>query len=359
MKHINFQRGNSMIRTWEQDQKSRVPFNWDRLIYIIILIVVLFFFIRYVYRKTFFIEADGQVLFEKVNIMNTDDSRILEFHVKEGDIVKHGDSLFTYFEDEDAFGAYAGNGGAGASLSQAGSDDWREREIYNLRKQIAASQIRLRECKVMLAEKEAMVEEVRNEVILDILPRTKLDDLENQIAGLKFDIEKLDSDIKMSNGFLARLLNMDPNKKGTTASIKAGDGGGGGDDNGIKVFKSPLDGTVTKINFQPFEVALKSEIILSIHKPENIFIKAFFEQEDMNQLNEGDQVTIAFPDGTESRGYIRRFYFATNTLPEEFQKKYEPTTRSLVADIYPADSTELSRWKAFYKMSVVITKSKY
>ena len=70
MKHINFQRGNSMIRTWEQDQKSRVPFNWDRLIYIIILIVVLFFFIRYVYRKTFFIEADGQVLFEKVNIMN-------------------------------------------------------------------------------------------------------------------------------------------------------------------------------------------------------------------------------------------------------------------------------------------------
>lgn len=359
MKNINFQRGNSMIRTWEQDQKSRIPFNWDRLIYIIILIVFAFFFLRYLYNKFLYIQADGQVIFEKVNIMNTDDSRILTFHVFEGETIVKGDSLFTYFEDEDAFGRFAGSGGSQASLSQSANNEWVEREIYNLNKQIAANEIRLRESTMQLQLQEGQLEQTRNEVILDILPRVKLDELENSISNLRFDIEKLQSDIQMSKQFLNRLYGMRGKKPGNSASISSDGNGGGGEDNGQRVFYSPLSGTITKINFQPFEVALKSEVIMSIHQPENIFIKGFFEQEDMNQLREGDQVSIRFPDGSKSVGYIRRFYFATNTLPEEFQKKYEPTTRSLVADIYPLDSTELNKWKAFYKMSVYLTKPKY
>lgn len=358
MKNINFQRGASMIRTWEQDQKSKVPFNWDRFIYIIILIVALFFFLKFLFFKIFYIEADGQVLFEKVNIMNTDDCRILEFHVAEGDIVKKGDSLFTFFEDEDAFNNYAGNGGSSASVTAGNNNDWVEREIYTLSKQIAGNEIRLREAKEMLTLQESKLEKTRNEVILEIIPRNHLDQLEESIESLKFDIEKTASDIKMSREFLGRLYGM---KKNTTpANISVVNGGAGGsDDQGKKVFYSPLNGTVTKIDFQPFEVALKSQVILSIHQPQNIFIKGFFEQSDLDKLREGDLVLLTFPNGTDSRGYIRRFYFATNTLPEEFQKKYEPTTRSLVADIYPIDTTELEKWKAFYKMSVQITKYRY
>lgn len=358
MKNINFQRGNSMIRTWEQDQKSRVPFNWDRLIYIIILVVILFFFLRYVYHKFIYIDADGQVLFEKVNIMNTDDSRILEFHVAEGESVEKGDSLFTYFEDEDAFGRFSSNGGSAAMSMGGGDKEWVEREIYNLSKQIAGNEIRLKESQEMLLLQEGKLEQTRNEVILDIIPRSTLDQLENSIASLHFEIEKLQNDIRMSKTYLGRLYGM--RGQNAPANMKVNNNGGaGGDDNGKKVFYSPLSGTITKINFQPFEVAVKSEVIMSIHQPQNIFIKAFFEQEDMNQLHEGDEVNIEFPDGSSSRGYIRRFYFATNTLPEEFQKKYEPTTRSLVADIFPLDSAELGTWKAFYKMSVNITKSKF
>lgn len=362
MKNINFQRGTSMIRTWEQDQKSRVPFNWDRFIYIVILIVALFFFIQFLIYKLFWIEADGQVIFEKVNIMNVDDSRILEFHVAEGDEVKKGDSLFTYFEDEDAFGAFAGggSGGSAASMTSGTNNDWIEREIYTLSKQIAGNEIRLKETRELLALQESKLEQTRNEVILELIPRTRLDQLEESIASLRYDLEKLDSDIIMSKKFLGRLYGM--RKPNTPANINVsneGIGAGGADEQGRRVFYSPLAGTVTKINFMPFEVAVKSEVILSIHQPDNIFIKGFFEQEDLDKLQEGDEVALEFPNGHTSRGYIKRFYFATNTLPEEFQKKYEPTTRSLVADIYPIDSLELDRWKAFYKMSVTITKYRY
>jgi multidrug resistance efflux pump len=359
MKNINFQRGKSAIRTWEQDQRTKVPINWDRLIYIVILVVALFFFFRYLYNRLMYIHADGQVLFERVNIMNTDDSRILNFHVAEGDEVKVGDSLFTYFEDEDAFGRFTSSGGSSASMLRNNDPEWIEREIYNLQRQIAGNDIRLKEARAELELQESQVERIRNEVILDILPHSKLQEVENRISSLKFDIERIESEMMVSKRFLGQLYGMRGTGKPDKASVTAGGNGAGGDDQGKKVFFSPLEGTITKINFQPFEVALKSEVIMSIHQPQDIFIKGFFEQEDINELREGDQLEVLFPDGTKSVGFIRRFYFATNTLPEEFQKKYEPTTRSLVADIYPLNETELSKWKAFYKMSVRLVKSKY
>ena len=356
MKHINFQRGNSMLRVWEQDQKGRTPFNWDRLIYIVILIVVLFFFLRYVWHKTFYIEANGQVHFENVNIMNTQVSRILKFHIEEGDIVHKGDSLFTYFRDDAAFENYSRGGSATVNISGDQSTGWIDREIYSLTKQIATSEIRLKEQTAMLELYTAQLEKTRNEVILEIVSRNKLDELESKIEGLRFDQEKTLNEIKMNREFLAKMQQMKSQELSISMSA---DGKGVGSPDGKIVFYSPLSGSVTRINFQPFEVAQISEVILTIHKPENIFVKGYFEQEDLEELHEGDIVHVQFPDGTNTRGIIKRFYFATLKLPEELQKKYESTTRSLIADIYPLDSTELNKWKVYYKMDVRIFKSVY
>ena len=125
-----------------------------------------------------------------------------------------------------------------------------------------------------------------------------------------------------------------------------------------KYFKSPVVGIATRIYIHEYETALKTEEIMALHEAEPAYIKAYFEQEDLRFFKEGDLFTIEFPDGTKSKGILKRFYIATYTLPEEFQKKYEPTTRSIAADIYPIDSLEIKKWKTFYKMSVDISKLK-
>ena len=65
---------------------------------------------------------------------------------------------------------------------------------------------------------------------------------------------------------------------------------------------------------------------------------------------------IEFADGTLSKGIIDRFYSATYILPDEFQKKFEPTTRTLAADILPIGQDDLDVWKKYYKLSVKVTK---
>ena len=70
-------------------------------------------------------------------------------------------------------------------------------------------------------------------------------------------------------------------------------------------------------------------------------------------------LNITFPDGTETKGILRRFYYSTYPLPDEFQKRYEPTTRTVAADIYPVNDADYEHWKAFYKMGVSVSKYKY
>ena len=208
---------------------------------------------------------------------------------------------------------------------------------------------------------ENELERIRNEVMLDVLPRNRLDDQFSKINQVNYEIETLRGKNALLNSSLAQLAKM----KRDLSSNAAGDGSNSGlgnanlDANGNIIFYSPIEGTITNILKNQFEVALKEEVILSIHRPQNVYIKGFFKQEDLKSLTINDFVNLEFPDGTSGRGIIKRFYFTTYQLPEEFQKKYEPTTRSLSADIYPATDEDLKKWRTYWKMGVKITKSKF
>ncbi len=359
MKSIDFKRKDSVIRVVNEDVKKPKR-NWDRVIYIVFLSLVFFFLGYYAINKIFFIKADGQVLFENVSIRLTDDCRIIEFQKEEGDTVKVGDSLFVYTLDKDnLWGNISLNGGITAT-SYDNEWDWIEKEKYALMKKVALNKIDITESSALIGSYKNEIQRLQNEIILDVLPKNRLEYVQNEILRLNTAIAKLSSENNQLYGLLKQLNSMvKTSRVKSTKSGSIGGAGNGDDENGIRVFYSPIDGTVTRIYTHQFEVALKSEQIMAIHKNTPMYVKGFFEQEDLSYFKEGDLVNIEFPDGTESKGLIKRFYYATYQLPDEFQKRYEPTTRTIAADIYPVNDNEYEHWRAFYKMSVSVTKFKY
>ncbi|MCC6838405.1 MAG: hypothetical protein IT234_07705 [Bacteroidia bacterium] len=337
-----------------------MKYNWDRVIYIVFLILVLFFLGYYLINKIFFIKADGQVLFENVSIRLTDDCRILDYHRAEGDTVKVGDSLFTYALDKDNIWGNASLLGGFSETSFSNEWDWIDKEKYALNKKTALNNIEKAEAQALIKSYQSEIQRLQNEVVLDVLPKNRLELVQNEILKHKTNIEKLDQENKQLFSLIKQLNGMARNAK--VKSKRSGDiSGGGGDDeeNGRRVFYSPIDGSITRIYTHQFEVALKSEQIMAIHKNTPMYVKAFFEQEDINYFKEGDVMSLTFPDGSKSEGVLKRFYYATYPLPDEFQKRYEPTTRTVAADIYPINENDYAHWKSFYKMSVTITKYKY
>ena len=106
-------------------------------------------------------------------------------------------------------------------------------------------------------------------------------------------------------------------------------------------FTATVDGVISDIFYNVNEICYKKEEMLTIHQLIDPTINAYFDPETIDNLNVGDIVDIEFPGQSKTKGIIEKFYVSTYALPSEFQKKYEPTERNIVAKINPVDEPVL------------------
>jgi len=346
MKSLNFKRKeNAQLRYIEEQisGKKKSRFNWDRAVYLSILGLIVFFVLRYFFVNNFYISANGQVIFDNIEISQTEDILIEKFYLEEGDNVKVGDTLFSY--------VLQGMELETAEVISDGGDksNWAEREIYSLEKSISLNNSKIRGDKQLLNSYKSQLRNMENEVILGAANERDLNNLEYQISKLETAINLNRSE----NSVLAKQLNtLKSNQENTddTAFTEPSTFSPN------RVFLAPIEGYIARIYKEPYEMAIKSQIILKIHQADSVHIKGYFEQEDLRYVKEGDIVTVNFPDGKESEGVITRFYASTVLIPEEFQKKFEPVKRTIAVDVMPAEGADLTLWKRYYKLSVKLTK---
>lgn len=372
MKGVNFQRNKSLIRI-VNEQKVVNNKNWDRILYLVILILFGLFMLYYFTTKFLYMHAYGHVIIDNTRVRLTDDARILKLYVHEGDSVNVYDTLFTYALDIDTDINNPGNSQSLAvgSIGAGNRDDWWTKELFALKKKIALNDIDVSENLSLISNYQKEIKRISNEVILDILPKNRLEFVQNEMMRLNTENQKLNRENSELKHLIKTTKPSTYNKANSHFKLENHSSSGSNKKTATtlsfsdellsetKYFKSPMTGIATRIYVHDFETALKSEDIISLHVAEPAFIKVYFEQEDLKYFKINDVFKIRFPDGTESSGFLKRFYIATYTLPEEFQKKYEPTTRSIAADIYPVDSLEIRKWRTFYKMSVDISKFKF
>lgn len=349
MKSLNFKRKETaQLRYLEEKMggKPKSRLNWDRIVYLLLLALLVFFILRYLFIHNFYITANGQVLFENIEISHTEDITIERFICEEGNDIKIGDTLFIYRTD-DFFDESLEDGEEFTNKS-----NWAEREKYTLRKNIDLNNSQIRGDKELLKAYKSQLAQLRNEVILGTASEREINNLEYQISKLETAIKLTRSENSVLSKQLAELdaneeavLNIEAEEETTQVSYSP-----------FKAYVSPIDGYVARIFKQPYEVALKSQIIMKVHQADQVHIKGYFEQKDLKYVKEGDIVQIDFPDGKESEGVIEKFYSSTVLIPEEFQKKFEPAKRTIAVDIRPTEGSDLSLWKRYYKLSATLTK---
>lgn len=364
MKSVDFQRNKSLIRVVNEKVTKPKKKNWDKIVYLALLSFIVMFGLYYLTVKNLFVSAQGQVLIDAINIRLTEDSRILKHYVSEGDSVRVGDTLFCY---ANSLKNDVENTDNGISLkSYNAQDNWALKEIFNLKKKITLNKVDIDKNLILIKSYEAELKNLTNQVILDALPRTRLDMVQNEILRLNTENQKLYAENSELNNFIK---SVPAGSKLTYSATSVGGEGGFIASNGVtyniysdeylgelKYFRAPMEGIITRIHKKEQEVNFKQEDILSIHKQYPTTIKGFFYQEDLRYIKVGDLFSVEFPDGTKSKGVVKRFYIATYNMPDEFQKKYEPTTRTIAVDISPLNEEDSRKWCAFHKMGVIVSK---
>ncbi len=339
--------------------KKKKKINYDRLIYFGALALGLLGSGFYVYKKVFFIKANGQVLLDNTMIRLTEDSRILKFYKNEGDSVYAGDSLFMYFIEQNPLALKQESDTSFSASSEVRPNDkysWIQREKLHIETKIAVNNSEISEKAKILWKNKTELLRVKNLVTLDALPYSRLENVQNEVDNLSADIAKMQTENWQLKMVLEK-LNGPLDETSIQSLLQSGQQSGL---LGVaRVFTAPCDGLVNRQFKNEYETALRTDDIMSIQRRNNIYIKAYFEQKDLASFAEGDVVNVNFPDGTTSKGILKRFYLGTYPMPEEFQKKYEPMRRTIAADIFPLDERQNASWILFNKLNAEITKFKF
>ena len=352
MKSADFNRTENKIRVLQEVRPVKKKVNWDRLIYFFFILAALLTSLYYVARNNLYTRAEGQVLFRKLDVRFTQDVQVMNLKASQGQEVEIGDTLFMYY-DEQAINQPRPLLRKSVFVSNENLD-WIVRERLTTQRRIEVSEIQAREAEKQRRTSEMEKNRLEKEIYLDIYPASKIDPYVHRMIGFQAEKEAAEEEVKFHNKYLTWLAAQEKleREKARLEALQS--------ESYIplvlKAYLSPVSGTITQIHKENFEVALESEVILSVHKPSNLYIQAFYEQRDVDHIKHGDVVDVEFPDGTQSKGVVERFYVATYQLPAEFQKRYEPVTRSITAEITPIDTQEAMRWQAFYKLEAKISK---
>lgn len=342
MRKFSYKKQQSVIRTLKEPKIKKKKWNTDRVLYFIIIAIGFFFLAFYLFKKVAWIKGSGMVMMHKVDVNFTDDIRVKNLLVKDGDTVCVNQALFTYinngFEDNAALHF------KGINNIQSHLDD-----LLRYEQQIALKKNNARNLSRQLKLVEQQVTSLTRLVLLDASPRTKLTEMQQSKVQLQSQLQLLWGEIKLLEQFKKQLGT--PNE----ASVFGGRGGQASQSK----YNSPINGIVGQIFKTSEEACYKTETVMTIHNPDEVYINAYFKLEDLSFIKKGGIVTVKFPDHSTSKGYIETLYIATYEAPSEFQKKYEPTERNILVKITPLDNKDIILWRNFYKLEVELRVEKY
>ncbi len=344
MQEFSFRQGNATIRHLKEMPAPKKKINIDRLLFVILLALVAVYAIFRLYKGLAIIEINGMVTMEKLDVHFTDDIRVNELFVEEGATIAEGDTLFRYtnqyFEND-----------AASYMNIVSNKERIDREVIDIRRRLLEKTSERTILQKRLQEQRFDLQTTRQLVSLAAVSKTEFDNQERDIASTEDKLELIRREVQFMNIQIDQLNGL----KGEYSNMA----GINGSAFQSRYYVALKEGLIGQIGVENNEVCYKGDEVLTIHQPRLVKVQAFFNQSEADEIEIGRTVTIQFPDGTKQKGSIDRFYVSTYELPPEFQKKYEPTTRSILVDIVPLNESDVRNWQQFYKMNVQVKLQRY
>lgn len=319
--------------------------NWDKIIYLSFVVVILLTILYVVFFNTFFVTGEGVVVSENVDIKAPSDLNVENYLKGYGEEVQRGDSLFSYTPMDWTKGQEKVNE-LGEKVNELENDrNDIEDEVYLKQRVIQLTQNRVD----FYEEKQA---EIRQKVELDLVASTELSAIERDLFEERSRLEEIETELTVLNNQRDRL---DQRISELQNDLEKGGGG-----RLLQVFNSPVNGTVTEIYESNSRQVFRSDRVLRI-KPEESepHIISFFPREDIEQLETGMVLSIDFDNGDKSEGVIRDIYDAREDIIGHFEQTGNLILENVVVELVPIDSSAGQQWSEYNRMGLQASRTKY
>lgn len=305
--------------------------NWDRIVYFVLLIVGLGFLFYYIFINTFYVEGEGLVVTEAMEVRAPNDIEIREQLVSNDSYVVKGDPLFRY-----TFMDWTGTIEKIEEIEEDRVDV--EEEIQELRDDITLKRQSIQELQERIAFLEQEKEDFREKVRLNAATSYELNDVESSLFTARSNLRQAESELNVLINSRIRRVEKRENLASEIQELQLGE-------NRLQTYNSPITGVINNISVRENQQAFRSDQILSI-KPDNadVYIFSVFDREDAEHIQPGTVMDIEFDNGTKSTGVIRSSYDARENLIDHFEQTGSLTTDYLIVELAPVDSVTRAQW---------------
>ncbi|NNF32761.1 MAG: HlyD family efflux transporter periplasmic adaptor subunit [Saprospiraceae bacterium] len=346
MKNFKLREEKSFIKVLKEPPVKKKKINFHKVLYISLLVAALIFIGRRFIYAYLIILAEGQIELPKQTVNFADDIQLIDFNIQEGSHVAQGDTLFSYRivvdKDEEI-----------KMQTQDQPSEWMVKARLENEKKLNLLEIEIAAQRALLSMNEEQIGKKKNLLLAGVNENyNSYKKLQQEQARINAEIESLKKEQSYYRSYGQHLKIKEQAIKKTFITKSSYF-------NEVRHYVSPFSGKIGKISFNKNEICYKKQELMTIHSLDGARISAFFDPDEIPYIQVGEKVDIKFPDGSKSRGIIHKFHVSTYALPEEFQKKFEPTERNIVAEIKPLNEIESKRWKNFYKMDVEVRKTRF
>ncbi len=346
MKNFKLREEKSFIKVLKEPPVKKKKINFHKVLYTSLLIGAIFYLGRRFVYAYLIIIANGQIELPKQTVNFADDIQLINLFIQQGSEVEQGDTLFSYrmVVDKNEEIKMQTQKDPAEWIVKARLENDKKINLINI--DISSQQELLDIINNQIERKESLLLAGVNDGY------NSYKNLQQQSAQFQAEIESLKKEKAYYRSYGFKLASKEREARSviiTKSSIL----------NEFRYYVSPFSGTIGKISFDKNEICYKKQELMTIHRMDGARISAFFDPDEIPYIQIGEVVDVKFPDGSKSRGIIHKFHISTYALPEEFQKKFEPTERNIVAEIKPLNKIESTRWKNFYKMDVEVRKYRF
>lgn len=322
---INFNDDKITEESYEKPIKKR---KWDRWIYFAIMLLIVFSVLRWLISSWIFDYADGFLKQQQFDVKFTSDVRILKYNVKEGGIIKKGDTLFSY----EFYDANFRKNTVQDSLKNLVDNTTFENHLASISSEISKKQSLVADLRKRVAFWKKEKSRKEKLVYINQITPNELANVDRSIDDLQYEISSLVADIRALNDEMGKmsLINNHKNllaKEENEASSMQ------------NYYISPVNGNVDRFRVTDGQVGYKSDIITSVIR-RGQFVQAYIDISDLDEFREGDHVAIKLPYGFNKTltGKVRKIYSISeikeNTI---INKNINEDKYGVVIDIVPLD----------------------
>lgn len=312
--------------------------KWDRYLYLGIFFILLLSFLNWLVSPWIFNYADGLVVQDRYEAKFSDDIKVLQYNVKEGQYVRKGAPIFTYEylqksneiienSKEDSIKIVLDENKAKGDLINVDANIEKRRQF------MVDLQKRLNFWKADRTKKEKLVYlNVINPNEISTVDRT-IDDISYQLATIKAEYIVLQKERELMLRNINRNTNIASTKIEHFVQQK------------MATFYAPISGKIGRLRVYAGQIATKNEIVTAVLKPD-FFVKAYIEVDDLEHFKLNDKVAIKLPYGRDNKisGRISKIYTESEAKEDNILKPDPNESRyGIVMEVVPIDKKAWSK----------------